>query len=219
MIIASEVLRCLEVGLSTLLQKVGTLASARAQEHTRLAYSDWAVLLADTEIFLKKIVLEVLGPVVLSQRSGIILDRQNRGRGLEEGVPEEDYHHDPDMVGAPTPAPLDVAAGLRAVLYAQSRVCCNKVKPSSCKRRMIHAKFMRIRLLPTSPPPLPTPLLPPLPPTSSSPTSPAPLLPSSSPHLTSPPPLPHSLSLPPSLPISPPHLPPLLPPPPSLIPA
>ena len=71
-------------------------------------------------------------------------------------------------------------------------LCCNKVKLSSCKRCMIQAKFMRIRLLPISlhlpsshPPSPPPPLF--LPPTS---------LPSSS-HL-SPPPLPPSL--PPSLP-------------------
>ena len=30
--------------------------------------------------------------------------------------------------------------------FLNAQVCCNKVKPSSCKRRMIHAKFMRIRL-------------------------------------------------------------------------
>ena len=41
-------------------------------------------------------------------------------------------------------------------------LCCNKVKLSPCKRSMIHAKFMRIGLLPISPPPplLPSSLLP-----------------------------------------------------------
>ena len=28
-------------------------------------------------------------------------------------------------------------------LVKQTQICCNKVKFSSCKRRMIHAKFMR----------------------------------------------------------------------------
>ena len=52
-------------------------------------------------------------------------------------------------------------------------LCCNKVKISSCKRSMIHAKFMRIRLLPISPPPpLPPPPLPLLLPSSPSPSLP-----------------------------------------------
>ena len=87
-------------------------------------------------------------------------------------------------------------------------ICCNKVKPSSCKRCMIHVKFIRIRLLPISSPPPPPPIPPPIPP---------PHLPSSSP----PPPLlllPSSSSLPPPIP------PPITPPsptslPPSMIPA
>ena len=75
------------------------------------------------------------------------------------------------------------------------RVCCNKVKLSSCKRSMIHAKFMRISLPSLSPP------SPPHLPPSSPPRPPPLLLPSSS----SPPP-PFLL-----LPL-PPHLPPSLPP-------
>ena len=54
-----------------------------------------------------------------------------------------------------------------------SFLCCNKVKLSSCKRRMIHAKSMRICLLPIaspSPPHLPSSHPPSHPP----PTSPAP---------------------------------------------
>ena len=40
----------------------------------------------------------------------------------------------------------------------------NKVQLSPCKGSTIHAKFMRIRLPPSSPPPIPPPLLPPAPP-------------------------------------------------------
>ena len=92
----------------------------------------------------------------------------------------------------------------------QAQLCCNKVKLSSCKRRMIHANTSPPHLPPTSPPPIPPPLLPPTspppPPLLLPPTSLPPLLLPPPPHLP-PSPLP---SLPPSPP-SPPSLPPPLP--------
>ena len=36
-----------------------------------------------------------------------------------------------------------IGAQLQGDFFAGPRLCCNKVKLSSCKRRMIHAKFMR----------------------------------------------------------------------------
>ena len=49
------------------------------------------------------------------------------------------------------------------LLNSNCQLCCNRVKLSRCKRCMIHAKFMRIRPLPISPPPPPPPI-PPSPP-------------------------------------------------------
>ena len=101
---------------------------------------------------------------------------------------DEVVMHGGDSVTPPFEEIRAVYAKIAQAAVLKCRVCCNKVKLSSCKRCMIHAKFMRIRLLPISPPPIPPPHLTP----SSSPPPPPPHL---SPLLLPPPPI----SLPPSL--------------------